>query len=130
MAAVIIKKHQQKGPKKINTEDDDDLDVNILPSQDQRVREGQLEKKILTPSGVSWQWRLAVLSANRLSFAKVGDAQMVNICLDYIPLEEIESVELEQVVVATDGNQTRVSLLNSQEKYFATQEKDGSVLSL
>jgi hypothetical protein len=112
MAAVIIKKHQQKGPKKINTEEDDDLDVNILPSQDQRVREGQLEKKIITPSGVSWQWRLAVLSANRLSFAKVGDAQMEKICLDYIPLEEIESVELEQVVVATDANQTQVSLLN------------------
>ena len=109
MAAVIIKKHlQQKGAKKINTEEEEDLDVNILPAQDQRIREGQMEKKIISPNGVWWQWRFVVLSTNRLSFAKVGDTQMESICLDYIPLEDIENVELQTIVVATDANQTQV----------------------
>ena len=43
MAAVIVKKHQAS-KKKINTEAEEDLDVNIMPPPAQRLREGPMEK--------------------------------------------------------------------------------------
>ena len=68
-----------------------------------------MEKKVLSPGGVLWKHRLAVLSSNRMSFAKVAEqSSSPQVCLDYIPLEEVESVEVETIVVATDVNQAQV----------------------
>jgi hypothetical protein len=74
-----------------------------------RIKEGEMEKKVLSPGGVLWKNRLAVLSSNRISFAKVAEqVSSAQVCLDYIPLEEVESVEIETILVATDINQTQV----------------------
>ena len=40
---MIVKKHQAS-KKKINTEAEEDLDVNIMPPPAQRLREGRMEK--------------------------------------------------------------------------------------
>lgn len=78
-----------------------------------RIRHGSMEKKVLNKKGVLWQPRFAVLTLDRLSFTIPGDSDII----DYIPLHEIHSVELQHEYVdptlAAEANLARVNSIRS-----------------
>jgi len=74
-------------------------DQPVLCASHLRLFEAELEKKNMTTKGITWDPRLVVLSADRISFAKVDDEK--GIVRDYIPLHEVISVEV--VDDDTDG---------------------------
>ena len=66
-------------------------DEEQLAPECDRIRQGDMEKKVLSTKGVLWQHRFAVLTVDRLSFTTPGDSEVI----DHIPLHEINSVELQ-----------------------------------
>ena len=61
MAAIIIKKHKESAGKKINTEEADNLNANILPPEHSRLRTGKMEKKSLSHKGCLLQHLVNVM---------------------------------------------------------------------